>query len=104
MTETEWQQSFARCLGLFLAGNAMEEHDERGRPIKDNTLIMLFNAHHEPIDFQLPEEPQRARWQVLIDTSYADGKRSDGRYYYSNGKYPLQARSLVLLVHLVSPL
>ncbi|MDT8386008.1 MAG: glycogen debranching protein GlgX [Thiogranum sp.] len=101
MTEREWQQSFARCLGLFLAGNAMEEQDERGRPIRDETLIMLFNAHHQPIDFQLPAEPRHARWQVLIDTSFPGGKRSDGRFYYSNGKYPLQARSLVLLMHLI---
>jgi len=103
MTEREWQQSFARSLGLFLAGNALEEYDERGRRVEDDTMIMLLNAHHESIEFQLPAQPRNARWQVLIDTSFADGKRKDGRFFYSNGSYPLQARSVVLLVRLISP-
>ncbi|MCO6411311.1 MAG: glycogen debranching protein GlgX [Thiogranum sp.] len=103
MTEREWQQSFARCLGLFLAGNVLEEYDEQGRRVEDDTMIMLLNAHHESIDFHLPAQPQHARWQVLVDTSFSDGKRHDGRFFYSNGKYPLQARSVVLLVRLISP-
>ena len=104
MTKREWQQSFARCLGLLLAGNAIEDYDERGRPVEDDTMIMLLNAHHENIDFSLPSEPQHARWQVLIDTSYSTGKRDDNRFFHSNEKYPLQARSVVLLVRLVTPL
>ncbi|MCB1763465.1 MAG: glycogen debranching enzyme GlgX, partial [Gammaproteobacteria bacterium] len=103
-TKREWQQSFARCLGLLLSGNAIEDYDERGRPIEDDTMIMLLNAHHENIDFSLPSEPQHARWQVLIDTSFNTGKRDDNRFFHSNEKYPLQARSVVLLVRLVTPL
>ena len=93
MTEREWQQSFARCLGLFLAGNAMEEQDERGRPIKDDTTHHAAERSSRTHRVSAPAQPQRARWQVLLDTSFADGKRSDGRFFYSNEKYPLQARS-----------
>jgi len=102
MTKREWQQSFARCLGLLLAGNAIEEYDERGRPIEDDTMILLLNAHHESIDFLLPPQPQHARWQVLVDTSFSNGKREDHRFFHSNENYPLQARSVVLLVRLVT--
>ena len=31
-----------------------------------NELGMLFNAHHEPLEFRLP---QGADWRVVIDTS-----------------------------------
>ena len=97
MTDLEWDQSFARCLGLFLAGGAIEEHDERGNLIKDDNMILILNAHHEPIPFTLPANPPNARWEVLVDTSSEDGRNVDGRFYHSGGEYPLKKRSLVLL-------
>ena len=103
MTEKEWHQSFARCLGLFLAGDVIEEYDDRGRRVKDDNMILLLNAHHGEILFMLPKEPAYARWQVLVDTSFTDGTRSDNRFYHSNETYPLHARSLVLLIQLKSP-
>ncbi len=102
MTDKEWYQSFARCLGLFLAGDAIDEHDERGEKISDDNLILLFNAHHEDIPFALPAEPSLARWQVLLDTSYSDGNGAPGRLYHANEKFPLQKRSFVLLKQLIS--
>ena len=102
MTGAEWNQSSARCLGLLLTGTAIEEYDERGNRIIDDTLIMLLNAGQEAVDFRLPAEPRHARWQVLIDTSFAHGARDDGRLFHSGGTYTLKGRSLVLLIHLVS--
>lgn len=98
MSDEEWRTSFARCLGLFLAGNAIEEFDEKGRLIKDENLLLLLNADHNDIAFILPSEPAFARWETLVDTSFSNGKRPDGRFYSSRQAYPLQARSLVLLV------
>jgi len=97
MTQQEWQQTFARCLGLFLAGDAMDEYDDRGRRIRDDNFILLFNAHHEDIPFTLPVEPSYARWEVMVDTSYADEKGTVGHFYSSHSTYPLQKRSLVVL-------
>ncbi|MCJ7549630.1 MAG: glycogen debranching protein GlgX, partial [Anaerolineae bacterium] len=31
MTDEEWGHSYARCLGMFLAGDAIDEYDSRGR-------------------------------------------------------------------------
>jgi len=103
MTDEEWHQSFARCLGLFLAGDAIDEHDERGNKIVDDNFMLLFNAHHEDISFVIPAEPALARWEVVIDTSYPDGNGSQGRLYYGKEKYPLGRRSLALLRQLISP-
>ncbi len=103
MNDEEWHQSFARCLGLFLAGDAIDEYDERGNKITDANFLLLFNAHHEDIPFIIPAEPSLARWQVIIDTSYSNGDGAKGRFYYKKEKYPLQKRSLVLLKQLISP-
>jgi isoamylase len=53
----DWHQPFGRVLGMFVAGDAFEEHDERGRRIQDSDLMLLFNAHHAAIEFRLPAEP-----------------------------------------------
>jgi isoamylase len=98
MTDEEWNHSFARCLGLFLAGSAMEEEDRRGRRVRDDNLLLLLNAHEGEIPFTIPAYPLFARWTALVDTSFHSGLRSDGRYFHSRERYPLQGRSVVLLV------
>ena len=55
MTDEEWNQSFARCLGLFLAGDGIKEYDERGRIITDGDAIILLNSHYESIPFVIPQ-------------------------------------------------
>ncbi|MFN2348683.1 MAG: glycogen debranching protein GlgX [Thioalkalivibrio sp.] len=99
MTEVDWHQPFGRVLGMFVAGDAFEEHDEFGRRIQDSDLILLFNAHHAAVEFRLPAEPQHTRWAALIDTHYDDGERADRRNFHSHEYYPLQGRSVVLLIN-----
>lgn len=103
MTETEWQQSFARCLGMYLAGDTITERDERGRPIKDTNMLLLLNAHHGDIPFMIPRLPEHARWEVQLDTAFASGLRDDHRNFHSGEPYPLKARSVVLLQHATTP-
>ena len=103
MSDEEWHQSFARCLGLFLAGDAIDEYDERGEKISDDNFILLFSAHHEEIDFMLPAHPPLARWKVLIDTHHSDSAGSSGRLYHSKEIFQLQRRSMVVLKQLISP-
>jgi glycogen operon protein len=103
MTTEHWSQSFARSLALFLAGDAIDEYDERGKRARDDNMIFLFNAHHEDVTFVLPEKPQYARWQALVDTEYENGIRDDGRFFSSGGTYNVKKRSCVLLRHLLSP-
>ena len=49
MTEEDWEKEFTRCLGVYLAGGAIERIDRRGRPVKDENFLVLLNAHHETI-------------------------------------------------------
>jgi glycogen operon protein len=104
MTDEEWNSFYARCLGLLLHGDAIEEHDERGRPIHDDTYLLLLNAHSQPIPFRLPKQLGIARWGVTVDTCFADGKRPDRRTFNTGESYPLQARSTALLHLMKKPL
>jgi glycogen operon protein len=98
MTDQEWNESSARCLGMFLAGDAIGEKDDRGRPLHDDDFILLLNAHHERIDFLIPGLPAPATWNVMLDTARADGGSADQRTFSAASHFPLQGRSLALLV------
>jgi isoamylase len=96
MTEDEWSSSFTRCLGLRLAGDAIEETDEKGQPIVDDTFLLLLNAHHEPIPFILPAHEARVRWELVLDTrDWEVGPRLPT--FRAGENYPLEARSLAVL-------
>ena len=82
-------QAFARCLGLYLAGAAIERRDRRGRSVKDNNFLLLFNAHHEPIPFQLAAPP---RGQSLVDGARHRGAARPSRSGASSRPHPTRCR------------
>lgn len=98
MGDEEWHQAFARCLGMFLHGGALDEIDTLGRPVRDDSFLLLLNAHHEAIPFTLPTFGDGDRWLLLFDTHESDHERAS--HYRSRETYPLQARSLALLIRL----
>jgi glycogen operon protein len=85
MTDESWNAGFVRCLGVRLEGNAIDEVDERGQPVIGETLLVLLNAHHDPIAFTLPDEEPDERWERLVDTSdvAAPAQRFEGRTAYA---------------------
>ncbi len=97
MSDHEWGHEFARCLGVYLSGAALTERDRRGHLLRDDNFLVLFNAHHDTLAFQLPAARPGMRWQVLLDTSHAQGLDVDG-HYAGHDSYPLTGRSLALLV------
>ena len=102
MSDEEWNHEFARGLGVLLVGAVMDEHDGRGRVVRDDNLLLLFNAHHEPLDFRLPELDGGCEWETLLDT-YRDQGLKGGARYPCGEPYPLAERSLVLLKHWMLP-
>ena len=96
MTEDEWNNGFTRCLGLRLAGDAIEEMDWGGQPIVADTFLLLLNAHHEAIPFILPAHKARVRWELMLDTRDWDlGPRVPA--FRAGETYPLEGRSLAVL-------
>jgi glycogen operon protein len=101
MSEPDWG-SETRCFGLRLAGDAIEEVDVKGERTVGNTLLVLLNAHHEPIDFTLPARRPDVRWSPLFDTGRPRGPEApapiDG-----GAAYRLEGRSLAVFLRDVQP-
>ena len=102
MTDEQWHHASARCLGLWLVGDALEEEDELGRPIVDDSFLQLLNAGAEDVMFRLPGKPG-VLWRVMVDTSWSADMPGDTYYYQAQESYPLQARSLALFMQQESP-
>ena len=54
---------------VFLNGSAIPEPDRRGQRTLDDSFLVMFNAHHEPITFTLPDEEYGDRWIPEVDTA-----------------------------------
>jgi isoamylase len=93
MNAQDWQQPFTRGFGLLLGGDATGLRDERGENIHGDAVLILMNAHHEPIDFTVPEAA--GGWKLCFDTSN-DAKTLEP---LTQGIYELESRSLAVFVH-----
>ena len=69
MTEEIWKQDYAKSLGVFLNGRGIPSRGPRGEVLTDDNFYLIFNAHHEPIAYKLPEEKYGSHWVKVIDTS-----------------------------------
>jgi glycogen operon protein len=96
MTEEDWTNPQTRCVGLRLAGDAIEEVDAQGNPILDDTLLILLNAHHEPLPFTLPAHRPGVTWELLLDTRTPEGRRLH-RPMKGGEAYQLEGRNLAVL-------
>ncbi|WP_045227159.1 glycogen debranching protein GlgX [Methyloterricola oryzae] len=93
MSEEEWSQSFARCLGVYLAGEAINERDERDQPLLDDNFLLLLNAHDREIQFLLPNYRADRHWRIMLDTAEEEAQACT---YSSGENYLVKSRSLTL--------
>lgn len=97
MTDEDWETGYVRSLALRLAGDAIAETDEKGRPIIDDTLLVLLNAHHTALPFTLPAHKRGVRWDLLIDTSSTHEHPKTVTPLKGGEPYELASRSIAVL-------
>ncbi len=71
MTDEDWDIGHSQSVGVFLNGEGIAAPDARGQRITDDSYLLLFNAHHEPIEWQMPDEWGQI-WQPVIDTTSSE--------------------------------
>jgi glycogen operon protein len=97
MSEEHWNNDFAKSLGIYLNGLGLHWVGPKGERITDDHFYLIFNAHHEPLDYKLPKAKYAARWTKIIDTSKPDVK--DMETYEAENILKVEGRSIVLLHH-----
>ena len=96
MTDEQWQDSYAKSLAVFLNGDAIPQTNAQGEPITDDSLLILFNAWDQGVDFTMPAERFAASWAVVIDTT--DPAVQEGSQTLKAGEHVIVGgRSVIVL-------
>ncbi|MDT7951774.1 MAG: glycogen debranching protein GlgX [Acetobacteraceae bacterium] len=92
MAPENWEDPVAKCMGLILDGRAQVTGiRQRG---SDRTVLLIVNASHDAVNFQLPEVFGGSDWRLMIDTNQPD---LEGEPIFPfNQDYTVTGRSLLL--------
>ncbi|TAM93180.1 MAG: glycogen debranching enzyme GlgX [Jatrophihabitans sp.] len=94
MTEEDWDSGFGRSIGMYLNGHGLRGTDERGEPVVDDSFLLFFSAHDEPIGFTLPPAEYASGWELVLDTLRPDG---DAAVVAAGAEVQVGPRALVVL-------
>jgi isoamylase len=97
MTDEDWDSGFAKSVVVFLNGEGIFEPGPRGERITDASFLLLFNAHHEPMEFVLPDVGVAAPWHVEVDTAAPLLDDAEERVAKSGEPVVVSARSILAL-------
>ena len=93
MQDGDWADAERRAIAVVLSGTHIEPVEGQLNPDDGDSVLLLFNAHHEAADFQLPGSGE---WTARIDTALADGG-TDGETFAAGGTLALPPRSMRVL-------
>ena len=94
MADSDWNARHARCLGMGLMGDQIDEADEHGRRITGDSFLILFNADDQVVSFRVGGRARGHNWELLIDTS---SPKIESRRLECLDKYLLQGRAVAVL-------
>jgi isoamylase len=97
MSDEDWNAGYSKSLTLRLAGDAIGETDAKGRPIVDDTLLILLNAHHTPLPFTLPAHKSGIRWCPVLDTALIGETEKPVTILKGGERYDMEARAIAVL-------
>ncbi len=103
MTQENWTHDFAKSLAVYLNGHGIRSVGPRGEQIIDNSFYVIFNAHHEPLNYKLPKKKYGEKWKKVLDTS-TNMIVDDGPALRPNQSIKVDGRSVVLLRHPLIPI
>jgi glycogen operon protein len=97
MDDEDWDSGFGKSVAVYLNGHGIPDLDARGQRVTDDSFVLCFNAHYEPIEFVLPPGEFGKAWQPVIDTAAGAGEIDDAAVVKASTPVRVEARSMVVL-------
>jgi glycogen operon protein len=95
MSDEHWGTDFAKSLAVFLNGQGIHTPGPYGEQIVDDSFYVIFNAHHEAIDYRLPVAKYGRQWREAINTDEAAVKKE--AIFKAEDTIKVPGRSVILL-------
>ncbi|CAM4057182.1 isoamylase [Pedobacter westerhofensis] len=96
MDDEHWNEGAAKSVATFLNGKGLNTLDDAGNKVVDDSFYMIFNAHEEEIQYQLPGDEYGGEWRIIIDTASA-APVSATLIFAPGTQVPVGGRTVVLL-------
>ncbi|MET0900617.1 MAG: glycogen debranching protein GlgX [Mycobacterium sp.] len=96
MSDEDWDSGFGKSVAVYLNGQGIPDLDSRGQRVIDDSFVVCFNGHHEPIEFTLPPEEFGAAWLSVVDTS-AESVDIEPSAVAAANSIKVDARAIVVL-------
>ena len=96
MTQRDWADTATGTLGVFLNGDEITETTRDGKPIVDDSFLLLFNAHFGDVDMRLPNQSFGREWALELSTLDPELEPGAERFA-AHSAVTVTARSLLLL-------
>ncbi|MFC5753314.1 glycogen debranching enzyme, partial [Actinomadura rugatobispora] len=97
MAEADWSAGFNKSFSIFLNGDAISEPGRRGERIRDDSFLLLFNAHDGDLRFVPPPAVYGGLWSKVIDTADPLLAEAESPVVKAGESVLMEARSLQVL-------
>jgi glycogen operon protein len=99
MTDDDWENGYARSVGVFMNGDAIQATDLYGERMVDDSFLIVFNASELDLPWTMPDTIGAKRWTVDIDSAEPDtGTRfRRQRVVAAGATIDVTSRSIVVL-------
>jgi glycogen operon protein len=81
---------------VFLHGEGIKARSPQGEQIVDDTFYLLFNAHHEDVDFKIPQENWGQAWCKVLNTADVVAEEKE-ELVGAGQEVAIDARSVMIL-------
>lgn len=89
LQEHQWDDPNMQCFGMRLDANAITDQGE-----SDASLLLMFNAYHDVVEFTMPPAENECIWRRVLDTNI--GANDDEPTFASGTAYGLTGRSFAV--------
>jgi len=96
MKDPNWRNRSLLSIGMLLNGEMIPDRSPRGEPVRGDTLLLLFHAHHEPLGWKLPDEEWGREWAIELDSAQP-AAAPGSRRCRAGEVLPLEPRSVAVL-------
>jgi isoamylase len=93
MSAEDWETGYAKSVAVYLNGHGIPDLDVRGQQVVDDSFLLCFNAHYEPIEFVLPPKDFAGEWTPVISTAANPGDTP----LAAGAKVSVDARAVLVL-------
>jgi len=98
MAEPNWQEDDARSIAIFMNGLGLRCVDDFGGKMTDDSFYLIFNAHPDAIDYQLPSEKFGSPWVKVLDTCHEQFPHEKIQHKAGDTLH-VEGRSVIVLIN-----